>query len=159
MESVLLGECIISSILSHYNKNLKLQSSVTTLGQTSVTALGQISVTAACYSSVLFGKLRKIHPRGVRACLPKRPKDAKRRERDSWPFGSSFYMFFSPPPGPALCKLGQPGVLFVLPEVLTPVLGSSFVLFSRVFPFLVFQPRHSGLLFPVLITQQYDKAL
>ena len=43
-------------------------------------------------------------------------------------------------PGPVLCKLGQPGVLFVLPEVLTPVLGPSFVLFSRAFPFLVFQP-------------------
>ena len=27
--------------------------------------------------------------------------------------------FFSPPPEPALCKLGQPGGLFVLPEVLT----------------------------------------
>ena len=41
-------------------------------------------------------------------------------------------------PGPVLCKLGQPGVLFVLPEVLTPVLGPSFVLFLRAFPFLVF---------------------
>ena len=41
-------------------------------------------------------------------------------------------------PGPVLCKLGQPGVLLVLPEVLTPVLGPSFVLFSRAFPFLVF---------------------
>ena len=41
-------------------------------------------------------------------------------------------------PGPVLCKLGQPGVLFVLPEVLTPVLGPSFILFSRAFPFLVF---------------------
>ena len=41
-------------------------------------------------------------------------------------------------PGPVLCKLGQPGVLFVLPEVLTPVLGPSFVLFSRAFPCLVF---------------------
>ena len=40
-------------------------------------------------------------------------------------------------PGPVLCKLGQPGV-FVLPEVLTLVLGPSFVLFSRAFPFLVF---------------------
>ena len=59
-------------------------------------------------------------------------------ERDPWPFGSSFYKFF-PPPGPALCKLGQPGVLFVLPEGLTPV-GPSFVLFSWAFPFLVFQP-------------------
>ena len=32
-------------------------------------------------------------------------------------------------PGPVLGKLGQPGVVFVLPEVLTPVLGPSFVLF------------------------------
>ena len=61
------------------------------------------------------------------------------RERDPWSFGASFYMFF-PPPGPALCKLGQPGKLFVLPEVLTPVLRPSFVLFSRAFAFLVFQP-------------------
>ena len=43
-----------------------------------------------------------------------------------------------PLPGPVLCKLGQPGVLFVLPEVLTLVLGPSIVLFLRVFPFLVF---------------------
>ena len=43
-----------------------------------------------------------------------------------------------PLPGPVLCKLGQPGVLFVLPEVLTPVPGPSFVLFLWAFPFLVF---------------------
>ena len=41
-------------------------------------------------------------------------------------------------PGPVLCKLGQPGVLFVLTEVLTPVLGPSFILFLWAFPFLVF---------------------
>ena len=41
-------------------------------------------------------------------------------------------------PGPVLCKLGQPGVFFVLPEVLTPLVGPSFVLFSRAFPVLVF---------------------
>ena len=52
------------------------------------------------------------------------------------PFGSSFYMFL-PPPGPAPCKLGEPGVLFVLPEVLTPVLRPPFVLFSRAFLFLI----------------------
>ena len=40
-------------------------------------------------------------------------------------------------PGPVLYKLGQAGVLFVLPEVLTLVLGPSFGLFSRAFPFLV----------------------
>ena len=71
------------------------------------------------------------------------PKGAKRREREKIrekkreprPFGSCFYVF-SPPPGPALCKLGWPRVLFALPEVLTPVLGTSFVLFSWAFPFL-----------------------
>ena len=50
---------------------------------------------------------------------------------------ASLFICFSVP-GPVLCKLGQPGVLFVLPEVLTPVLGPSFVLFSRAFPFQVF---------------------
>ena len=64
---------------------------------------------------------------------------AHRRERPQ-PFGSSFYMFFFSPLGPAVCKLVQPGVLFVLPEVLTLVLRSSFVLFSWAFPSLVFQP-------------------
>ena len=49
------------------------------------------------------------------------------------------YIFFSPP-GPALCKLGQPGVLLVLPEVLTLALGPPFVLFLWAFPFRVFQP-------------------
>ena len=89
----------------------------------------------------------------MRACHPKRREEERERENASTrlhrrereretspsPFGSSFYMFF-PPTGPALYKLGQPGVLFLLPEVLTPVLRPSFVLFSRAFPFLVFQP-------------------
>lgn len=49
-------------------------------------------------------------------------------------------LMFFPPPGPALCKLGKPGVPLVPPEVLTLVLGPSFVLFSWAFPFLVFSP-------------------
>ena len=44
------------------------------------------------------------------------------------------------PPEPALCKLVQPGGLFVLPEVLTPDLRPSFVLFLPDFPSFVFQP-------------------
>ena len=76
-----------------------------------------------------------------------------RKEREC--FGSSFYMFF-PPPGPDLCKLGQPGVLFVLLEVLTPVFGSSFDLplfyFHGLFPSLSFSHRHFGLLLPILTT-------
>ena len=39
-------------------------------------------------------------------------------------------------PGPVLCKLGQPGVLFVSPEVLTPVLGPSLFHFRGLFPSL-----------------------
>ena len=57
-------------------------------------------------------------------------------ERPPAQFCLSLYMFFSSSPGPALCKLGYPGVLFVLPEVLTPVLGPSFVLFLWAFPFV-----------------------
>ena len=63
----------------------------------------------------------------------------RRDKREPRPFGSSIYMFF-PPPGPALRKLGQPGVLFILPEVLIQVLGPSLVLFSWAFPFLFFYP-------------------
>ena len=58
------------------------------------------------------------------------------QERERASFGSSFYMFISP--WAVLCKLGQLGVLFVLPEVLTLVLGPAFVLFSRALPFFVF---------------------
>ena len=55
-------------------------------------------------------------------------------------------------PGPVLCKLGWSAVLFVSPEVLTPVLGPSFVLFSRAFPSRSFSHRHFGLFFPILTT-------
>ena len=65
-------------------------------------------------------------------------------------------LYVFPPPGPALCKLGQPRVLFVLPEVLTPVLGPSFDLplfsFRGLFPSLSFSHHHFGLLFPILPT-------
>ena len=62
------------------------------------------------------------------------------RER-TWPFGFSLYIYiFCLYLGLPYCKLGQPGVLFVQPEVLIPILRSSFVLFSRAFPFLIFQP-------------------
>ena len=98
----------------------------------------QLSVTALFY----LEDSRKIHLRGVRAC---QSKDAKRRapqrvgERERELAWAPLFICFSLP-GPVLCKLGQPGVLFVLPEVLTSVLGPYFVLFSRAFPFFVFQP-------------------
>ena len=60
----------------------------------------------------------------------------REREREKRALAPLFIRFSVP--GPVLCKLGQPGVLFVLPEVLTLVLGPSFVLFLQAFPFQVF---------------------
>ena len=40
------------------------------------------SVTAPSYSSVLFRKYKKIHPRGMRACRPKRYEEKKERKRE-----------------------------------------------------------------------------
>ena len=92
----------------------------------------QLSVTALFY----LEDSRKIHLQGVRARDPKTerraPQRAGEKERES-----ELFICFSLP-GPVLCKLGQPGVLFVLPEVLTPVLGPFFVLFLRAFLFLIF---------------------
>ena len=48
-----LGECVISSVLSHHSKDLK--------GGT---------VLHLCYSSILFGKQRIVYPWGVRAGQP-----------------------------------------------------------------------------------------
>ena len=116
-----------------------------------VTALRQISVTALFY----LEDSRKIHLRGVRA---HQSKHTRRRVpqrtggRESWPWLLYLYVYLS---GPVLCKLGQPGVLFVLPEVLTLVLRP-LVSFPRAFPFLVCSRRHFGLLFPVLPTWQFS---
>ena len=60
----------------------------------------------------------------------------REREREKRALAPLFVCFSVP--GPVLCKLGQPRVLFVLPEVLTPVLRPSFVLFLRAFPLQVF---------------------
>ena len=103
----------------------------------------QLSVTALFY----LEDSRKIHLRGVRA---RQSKDAKRRapqragEREGELALASLFICLSLP-GPVVCKSGQPGVVFVLPEVLTPDLGPSFVSFSRAFPFLVCGHRHFGL--------------
>ena len=55
-------------------------------------------------------------------------------------------------PGPVLCKLGQPGVFLVLPEVLTRSSDLLLFYFGGLFPSLSFSHRHFGLLFPVLST-------
>ena len=53
-----------------------------------------------CYSSVLFGKQRKMHPWSVRVGRLKRLE-----EKPEAQFLLLFLCVFSPPPEPALCKL------------------------------------------------------
>ena len=83
-------------------------------------ALRQISVTALFY----LEDSRKIHLRSMRA---RRSKDMRRRapqragKRERELALAPLFICLSLP-ALVLCKLGQPGVLFVLPEVLTPVL-------------------------------------
>ena len=82
--------------------------------------------------------------------MPTQKTGREERERPS----ALWFLFLyvsPPPPGPALCKLGKSGELFVLPEVLTLVLGPSFVLFSGAFPFLIFLPLPFWTPFPNLI--------
>ena len=104
-----------------------------------VIALRQISVTAQCYSSILFRRQQEnpsLRHEGtaIQRC---EEKSAPARVRGELALAPLFICFSLP--GPVLCKLGQPGVLFILPEVLTPVLGPS-VPFLQAFPFLVLQP-------------------
>ena len=111
---------VCSSVLSHHNRDLGLRT-IKPLVRHSSRVLDRLcysSQTNQCYSSILFRK-QGANP-------------SSRHE------GMFLHVF--PSAGPALCKLGQPGLLFVLPEVLTPVLRPSFVQFSRAFPFFVFQP-------------------
>ena len=115
-----------------------------------VVALRQISITAQCYSSILFRRQQE-NPSSRRE-----GRSIQRHEETSAPAcGKERALALAPLficlslPGPALCKLGHPGVLFVLPEVLTPmILGPSFVLFSQAFPLLVFQPPPFSTPFP-----------
>ena len=94
----------------------------------------QVSITALCYSSVLFRKQQENISSRHEGMSTQRHEEKRECPSPMAPL----YMFF-PCPGPDLCKLGQPGVLFGLPEVLTPVLRPSFVVFSWDFPFLSFQ--------------------
>ena len=98
-------------------------------------SVSPLSVTALFY----LEDSRNLHLRGMRG---RRSKDTRRAPQCAGERASELALaplfICLPLPGPVLCKLGQPGVLFVLPEVLTPVPGPSFVLFLWAFPFLVF---------------------
>ena len=99
------------------------------------------SQTDQCYSSGLqLSFTQKIKENTCPRHEGMLTQKTKREERPPTQLWLLFLYVFSPLPGPALCKLGQPGVLSVLLEVLTPFLRPSFVLFSWAYPFLVFQP-------------------
>ena len=107
-----------------------------------------------CYSSVLFGKQRKIHPGGWRVGQPKRLKE-KRGQRPN--FGSSFYVcvwfFFSPPPSlPDVNWTRQEGCLFHLKFSFQSSHLPLFY-FCGLFPTLSFSHCHFELLFPILSTK------
>ena len=81
--SDMVGECVISSVLSHHSKDLKWRT----------------SVTARLQLRVLLGKQRKVHSQGVRVGRPRR-----RGLNPSW---LPLFIRLSPPLlEPALCKLG-----------------------------------------------------
>ena len=148
----LSGECVISSVLSHHNKNLKWRmlkpsDKMCLSPQTDrVTALS--SRTDQCYSSMLhlsfiYKTMENISLR--REGMP--TQKMWRGERDPWPSDSSFYMFFS---SPWACS-SQEGCLFHLRFSLWS-LDLPLFYFCGLFPSLSFSHRHFGLLFPILTT-------
>ena len=141
-------EFVISSVLSHCNKNLKWRTDQPLDGpvlQLSDGLVLQFHVTTQFY----LESKGKIHPQGMRACLPKRLQE----KRGPWPsFGSSFYMFFLFPLGlPYVNWASQECCLFYLRSSLRS-LGLALFYFPRLFPSLSFSHRHSGLLFRILTT-------
>ena len=103
----------------------------------------QLRVIAQFY---LAGKGKYI----LEACGWADPKDTKRRE--ALPQFLLLFLCFSPPPEPALCKLGcQEGCLFYLRSLFRS-LDLPFFYFHGLFPSLSFSHSHFGLLFSILTT-------
>ena len=127
--TLVLGECVISSVLSCCSKNLK-------------------QWTNRCYSSVLLGKAKdSIHLRSEGGSTQK-----TREERPQSFQSSSFYTFVS-----SLLSLPyvnwaiQKGCLFYLRSSLQSWDLPLFY-FHELFPSLSFSHCHFGLLFPILTT-------
>ena len=127
----LLGECVISLVLSHHSKNLKWRTSVT-----------------VGYSSVLFSKQRIVHPRGMRMSQHQR-----KGLNLSW---LPSFISLSPPPAPwaytmqiELAKKWR--VCFTWSSHSGPWIFPCSI-FTSFSPFLSFSHHHFGLLFPILTT-------
>ena len=141
----LSGDSVISSVLSHHSKNLKLrmdqcQSSVYVWGvcnfPSSVSPQQKFEVMDGPVLQLSFiwqakGKTSSRREGGLTQKIG--------RETHSSNLAPLLIFYFSSPE-PDLCKLGWPGELFVSSQVLTLVLRPSVVLFSQAFPFFVFQP-------------------
>ena len=156
-------ECMFPGSLSHHNKDLE-QRTLEPSAHHSSRVLDKpcySSQANQCYSSILFRRQQE-NPSSKREGMPTQRFEGKRveervgegerqrerervhilgreRERERkalWLLLLYVFLHLGLP----YANWAQPGVLFVLPEVFTLVLGPSFVLFSRAFPFLVFQP-------------------
>ena len=102
-----------------------------------------------CYSSVLFGKQRKIHPQGVRAG---RPKKQEENRSQLFNFGSSFHMFFLLPLSLACVNWASQEGCFLCLRFSLRSSDLPLFYFYRLFPSSSFSHYHSGLLFPILTT-------
>ena len=135
----------VCNSLSSVSSQQKFEVTNGAVSQPSEEPVSQLCVTARFY----LESKGKIHPQGMRACLPKRLQE----KRGPWPsFGSSFYMFFLFPLGlPYVNWASQECCLFYLRSSLRS-LGLALFYFPRLFPSLSFSHRHSGLLFRILTT-------
>ena len=141
----------LGSVSSHQ----KLEATdIKALGQTvlQLSALGQISVTTPFY----LENKRKIHPRGMRACQPKRRGEerelARTRADERDPGALSPHFMFSHPPGLPRVSWASRGCCLFYPRSSLQSSDLPLLYFRGLFPSLSFSHCPSGLLFPILTT-------
>ena len=141
-------ECVISSVLSHHNKNLKrrdVKALRQTMSQLSDRSVLQLHVAARFY----LENKRKTHPRGMRACWLERRKEERERDPALWLI--LLYVLFSSPLGLTCVNwASQECCLFYLRPSLQSSLDLPLFYFLGLFPSLSFSHHHSGFLFPIL---------
>ena len=117
--------------------------------QTRVISSDGPAFTGLCYSSVLFGKQRKIHPLSMRLSQPKKHEE----KRGTWlNLAPLFMCFFLLPLSLAYVNwASQEGCLFYL-RFSFQSSDLPLFYFCGLFPSLSSSHCHSGLLFPILTT-------
>ena len=159
----MLGECVISSVLSRHNKNLKQQTlkllechssqidHVIALSSRTdrVIALGDGSVLHLRVTAQFYlENKRKIHPLGMKAYLPKRGEETRESPDHLAPL---FICLFLPLGLPCVNWASQERCLFYLRSSLRS-LDLPLFSFHELFPSFSFIHHHSRLLFPILTT-------